>query len=125
MQALAELLLLAGAQSRNEYRVVAGYGSDHLGPTGRIDGHRHALRGAHGGSEHGQVGAGGLRSAHELLERRKIFLYRSPGFRQHVAIAELGHSELAQTTADARLGGDMAQLAQHRDQLRLATDRLL
>ena len=60
VQAFAELVLLAGAGRRDEYGVVAGNGADHLGPAGGIDGHRHALRRADGGFEHGEIGAGGL-----------------------------------------------------------------
>ena len=44
---------------------------------------------------------------------------------QHIAIAHLGHAELAQIPAHARLRRDMAVLAQHRDQLGLAPDGLL
>src|ERR1700691_5517646 len=39
--------------------------------------------------------------------------------------AELGHAELAQVQAHARLGCRVAELLQHRDQLGLAPDRLL
>src|ERR1700692_1123323 len=123
-KAVGQLALLARAGSGDKYGVIAGDGADDLGPARGVDGNCHALRRTHGGFQYRQIRTGGQAGADELLERREIAFRSGARLGEHIAIAHLGHAELAQIPAHARLSGNMTMFAQYRDQLSLPPDGL-
>src|SRR5688500_10396050 len=117
-QALAELALLAAANSCDEYGVVAGDRADDLRPARLVDRDRDALRGTGGGLDDRQRRAGRTHFRYEVgdrSERRAGSAVVAAG--KDVVVASLGDAQLAQVAADARLRGIEPLLAQELCQL--------
>src|SRR5579863_9091592 len=82
-KAVGQLALFARAGSGDEYRIVSRQSAHDLGPSGGVDGNRHALRGPDGGLEHGEIRTRGQAGVDELLEVREVAFLRSRRLRQH------------------------------------------
>src|SRR5205814_1379868 len=123
-QAAEELLLRPRVGGGDEYGVIAREGPGHFRPLGPVDRHGDALRGADGGAQHGDRGAGAPQLAHELRESAEVAVgARQLIRRQHVAAARLEHPEVAQVAADGRLGCAVTFLLQQAHQIDLLADQ--